>query len=504
MKSVNAGFLITALLLTGCSTFEVATSQKRKEIQDNAKDTIEGAKTFEPKFGPMARINEIDAFYAPKLQAQEKEKPDWYFKKWRGNYRSFTLNQFMLMLQDKHGVNMRYLDGLDGDKKFSMIHDGTVGEALDKVQLATAYGYTVEGDVITWSKYITDFIDISTFPGIESYRIGKEDAKDSQQRQQGMGNTIISDTGISDDGSYSSLLMEENSPLASILTTANMLKSQEGTVTVDYSTTSLVIRDYPENVRRVRNFIKQQNTRLTAQAVFDIMIVDYVKSQGDEVAVNFEVIKNDLASSGIQALSTNFASSLVSSITPTVFTYTKKEGKYAGATAFIESLKSRGAVLNVINPSLVVTNNRVSKIVDSADRSYLASAGSSATANVGQTEILIPGIVKTGLQLWALADIDLNEGSVFAKVANSFSDLVEIESASSGNATIQTPSTNSNEFDQTFHIKDGETILLGGLGTSRQEVTENTGGTLGLGGEKGTRFVETETLILITPRIIRK
>jgi hypothetical protein len=35
-------------------------------------------------------------------------------------------------------------------------------------------------------------------------------------------------------------------------------------------------------------------------------------------------------------------------------------------------------------------------------------------------------------------------------------------------------------------------------------VTENTGGSLGIGGEKGVKYVETETLILITPRIIRK
>jgi len=81
--------------------------------------------------------------------------------------------------------------------------------------------------------------------------------------------------------------------------------------------------------------------------------------------------------------------------------------------------------------------------------------------------------------------------------------LVELSTASSGNASIQTPSTNTNQFKQPFSLKDGETILLGGLGTSRHEVSENVGGFFGLGGEKGNKVVETQTLILVTPRIIR-
>jgi type IVB pilus formation R64 PilN family outer membrane protein len=319
-----------------------------------------------------------------------------------------------------------------------------------------------------------------------------------------MGDTVISDTGISEDGSFSMLELKGNDVLQNIYDVAIMLKSEEGRLTLDKSTTSIVVRDFPENVRRIKDYITTQNARITAQAVFDIMIIDYIKTSGDEVTFNIDLIRNDLASAGIQSLTTGFASSLIGSITPTVLTYTRKEGKYAGASAILAALKSRGAVLNVINPSLIVTNNRISKIVDSSDRAYLASAGSSQTANVGQTAILTPGIVKTGLKLWALADINLKDDSIMAKVANSFSDLVDISTASSGGSTIQTPSTSTNEFDQTFFMHDGETILLGGLGTNRQEVTENTGGALGIGGEKGVKYIETETLILITPRIIRK
>jgi type IVB pilus formation R64 PilN family outer membrane protein len=502
MKIIKLILLSTLLVLSSCSSFDVATSKSRTEIQDNATETIREAKSYKPEFTSMSRISYVKSFYVPELREREKEKPSWFFEKLRGNYKQFTLQKFMLQLQQLHSVNARYLDGLNFQKPFSMVHDGTVGEALAKVELATAYGYEVEGDVITWSKFVTDYIDIASIPGVESFQIGSESTGSSDVQK--LGNTIISDTGISDDGSFSMLKLQENDVLKNILNVAEMLKSEEGRLSLDVSTTSIVVRDFPENVRRIRDYITSQNARLTAQAVFDIMIVDYIKTSGDEVAFNLDLIRNDLAASGIESLTTGFTSSIIGSIAPTVLTYTRKEGKYAGASAILEALKSRGAVLNVINPSLIVTNNRISKIVDSSDRAYLASSGSSQTANVGQTEFLIPGIVKTGLKLWALADINLKDNSIMAKVANSFSDLVEISSASSGGSTIQTPSTSTNEFDQTFFMHDGETILLGGLGTNRQEVTENTGGALGIGGEKGVKYVETETLILITPRIIRK
>jgi type IVB pilus formation R64 PilN family outer membrane protein len=494
--------LIFLSVLSACSSFDVASSKSRKDIQNTASDTINVAKSHKPEFTSMSRITNVKGFYVPELMEREKEKPSWFFKPIRGNYKQMTLSKFMLQLQTLHGVNARYLDGLDLNKTFSMVHDGSVGEALSKVELATAFGYEVEGDVITWSKYVTEYIDISTIPGVESFQLGSK-AKKSGAPQK-LGDTVISDTGISEDGSFSMLELKGNDVLQNIFDVATMLKSEEGRLALDKSTTSLVVRDFPENVRRIKDYITTQNARITAQAVFDIMIIDYIKTSGDEVTFNIDLIRNDLASAGIQSLTTGFASSLIGSITPTVLTYTRKEGKYAGASAILEALKSRGAVLNVINPSLIVTNNRISKIVDSSDRAYLASSGTSQTANVGQTAILTPGIVKTGLKLWALADINLKDDSIMAKVANSFSDLVEISTATSGGSTIQTPSTSTNEFDQTFFIHDGETILLGGLGTNRQEVTENTGGALGIGGEKGVKYVETETLILITPRIIRK
>ena len=493
----------------GCSTIDVITSEARTDIQSNANKAIDEVKSYEYKSDAMSRITRIPRYYVPELKESEKQKPDWFFFDFSGNYNSLSLNAFMLELQTLYGVNARYLDALNAEKRFAMSHKGTVGEALEKVQLATSYGFNVEGDTVSWSKYVTEFIDISSVPGIEAFRIGTIDQQSGQQGQGGqggnaLGGAIVTDTGISQDTSYASIELEESNPLNSILTTANMLKSEDGKINLDLATTSLVVKDFPENVRQIKEFATKQNARLTAQAVFDIMIIDYVKSKGDEVAVNFEAIKNDLSSSGIQTLTSNFASSLISSVSPTVFTYTKREGKYAGATAFLEALKSRGLVLNTITPKIVVSNNKVSKIVDSADQSYLASSGSAATANVGQTDILIPGIVKTGLKLWAIADINLEENSVMARIDNSFSDLQEISSASSGTSTIQTPSTTSTDFSPSFYLKDGETFLLGGLGTRRQEVNENVGGFLGLGGEKGARFIETETLILVTPRIIRR
>lgn len=491
------------LLLVGCAQLENVSGESRKQVQAEANKELEEAKSFKATNDPLSRIRKVNTFYVPKLTQKEQEKPSWFFESFIGQYKSFTLAEFMLHLQGEYGLNYRFLDGINADTKFALVTTGTVGDALEKVQLATAFGFTINDDVITWSKYELAHLDISFIPGITNYRIGDDDQNTTADTELGSEDTVFTDTGISSDGSYANFSNEQSNALDSLTQAVDILKSETGEYTIDVATSTLVVRDYPENIRRIREHVYETNRRRTAQVILDIKIVDYVKSIGDEFALNWDAVVEDLGSSGVASLATGFQSSILNSSTPSVFTYTKNEGKYAGSQAIVEALKSRGVLLNVIEPSVTLMNNKVGQVFDGSDRAYLASAGTTSTANVGQSDILIPGVVRTGLRLWGVANINIKDDSIIAKISNRFSSLTELSAVSSGGSTIQTPETATKKFEQDFYVKDGETILISGLTQTRREFTENTNVSLLLGGEKATQSTVTETLILVTPRILR-
>ena len=94
--------------------------------------------------------------------------------------------------------------------------------------------------------------------------------------------------------------------------------------------------------------------------------------------------------------------------------------------------------------------------------------------------------------------------SVIGAIANKYASLVDIGSVTSDDATIQTPETTRKEFHQEFFVRDGETILLSGLRSRLSEYNSSVAGSMLFGGTKGSADTYTNTVILLTPRIITR
>jgi type IVB pilus formation R64 PilN family outer membrane protein len=495
--------LISIACVSCSNTVEVINGDKAKKIETAAKKEIAEAYKLVPKDDPLSNIEYSEDFYIPSLEENEKNRPDWFFEESDFQFKELTLYNFMIQLQREHQVNPRYLDGLDGDKPFSLFHTGPIGYALEKVKLATGFSYTIDDDVVTWSQYETAYIDISFIPGISNFRIGSQanaGSSSSDRYDSSSIDTVVTDAGVEDDTNYLNLEGEKLDSLADITKTIELLKSPKGEFNIQASSSTLYVRDLPENVKRIKEAIRAENRKATAQVFFDIKIIDYENSDGGEYGLNWDLISTNLSEAGVVSLSTDFSGSLMDG-TAAVLGYSKSSGKYAGSSAFVDALDEQGIVYNVIEPKVTLRNNRIGKVIDGSDTTYLASSGSSSTTT-SSTDILIPGIVASGLNLYAVANINLDDMSIVGAIANKYASLVDIGTVTSDDALIQTPETTRKEFHQEFYVKDGETIMLSGLTTRRSEYSSSVAGSMLFGGTKGSVDSYANTIILLTPRIL--
>jgi hypothetical protein len=137
-------------------SFEASNSKAKKDSQNTVLDLINDANSKKPQSTSTSRISHVNSAYVPNLAGRSKEALSWLFESLQGNYKQLPLNKFMLQLKTLYGIDVRYLFGVDFNTPFSMVHDGTIGEALEKIEGATRFSYEVEDDVITWSRNVTD------------------------------------------------------------------------------------------------------------------------------------------------------------------------------------------------------------------------------------------------------------------------------------------------------------------------------------------------------------
>ncbi|MCS6271899.1 hypothetical protein G3489_19680 [Shewanella baltica] len=493
--------LVSATLVAGCAS----SVSSFKDVQAEGQKRVSDAKEFAIKDSKLPHIRYSDDFYVPELKERDQDKPQWFVEPTEGSYLDYTLEEVMRDVLARRGVNIRYLDGLEPNRKFSLVHKGTIGELLDKISFATKYSYQLDGDLLTWSKFKTAEFDISFIAGKTEYLFGsKENSQGNSNANSGGGavNTVVTDTGFSTSDEYINFSTKDLSIWDDLKKSLELLKSGEGKFVINQATSTVMIKDYPDNVAAIAKYLRGENSKLTQMVAVDLQIIEYTSEEGDQRGINWNVIKQDLASGGVFGLQTSFNNLIQDDLAPTILGYSKTTGKYAGSKVLINVLDKYGVVSNVSNKRIVSLNNQVSKIVKGGETGYLASSGGTATANVGSQDNLVPGILKTGTAIFMLPNAV--DDQVIIQLSSKITRLENLRTVESGEKAIETPETANSDLFLKFAVKDGQTLLISGSSDDRHEYEENsTAGLLLLGGELGGKKSTKETIMLLTPRIIR-
>jgi type IVB pilus formation R64 PilN family outer membrane protein len=177
--------------------------------------------------------------------------------------------------------------------------------------------------------------------------------------------------------------------------------------------------------------------------------------------------------------------------------------QYSGSQVAVQALATLGNVTQVFSRSAMSMNGQPAPIQVAQQTSYLAENSTTSTANVGSTSGLIPGTVTTGFTAMFLPRID--NGRVLLGMNMTISNLVSLDTITSGSESIQVPTVDSSTFQQSVSLKPGQTLLLTGYSQSGDNTTRNGVGSPYmplLGGGANASTTKQMIAIVITAKIL--
>uniref|UniRef100_E6QGP7 PilN n=1 Tax=mine drainage metagenome TaxID=410659 RepID=E6QGP7_9ZZZZ len=290
---------------------------------------------------------------------------------------------------------------------------------------------------------------------------------------------------------------------------AQTVAGQGAQVEADGSTGTITVTGTPPQIRHVRDWVKGLSRQLERQVAITVHVYNVTvnneqnyglnlagafQSLGKQYGVSLQGVAPPTPTGGTQPFS--LGANILNSATGAL-------GQWQGSSVAVQALATLGHVSQVFSKSTISLNGQPAPIQVAQQTGYLAESSTTQTANVGATNGLIPGTVTTGFTAMFLPRVI--DGKILLGMNMTISNLVGIQTISSGGNSIQVPTVDSSTFQQSVKLKPGQTLLLTGYSQAGGSTTRNGVGSpylplLGGGADASTS--KQMIAIVITARIL--
>lgn len=254
----------------------------------------------------------------------------------------------------------------------------------------------------------------------------------------------------------------------------------------DVNTNSVIIVTSPENRALLKNILEQLD-RIPEQVMIETVIVEASLDATNKLGVEWNFAGNNKVSSafGVQA----------DTAQPQGLNYTLTGAQYG---AFLKAVNTDTRFEVLSTPRIFTSNNSTAEINISQSLPYVLSSRTDVTGNLQFNYAFLD----VGIILTVTPRITSN-GYVTMDVTQTANDLVSYTS-------FNAPIVNQREAQTTVSVKDGETIVLGGIIKNSKTTTKNKIPILGDIPLFGSLFrsttnnnLKTELLVFLTPHVVR-
>ncbi|MFH1459227.1 MAG: secretin N-terminal domain-containing protein [Candidatus Omnitrophota bacterium] len=271
-----------------------------------------------------------------------------------------------------------------------------------------------------------------------------------------------------------------------------IIPKQEGEVFVDERTNSLVVRAIPETIDKIDMLVKNWDKR-SQQVLIEAKIMEISLDKSSGLGVNWEY----LSTTGEDAVSVSgsLPASIATGGTLRVGTLSKDQYQVT-----LQALESSTDTNILSNPRIVVLNNNEANILVGSSEPYLVTYIDKETST--QTEET--KFIDVGIKLNVLPRIS-DDDFITLKIHPEVSSARRVAEVNNSLAVDTT------QADTTVVVKDGKTIVLGGLIKDTESLVESKIPVLGNIPLLGVFFrsrarsdVKKEIVVFITPHIIKQ
>lgn len=312
----------------------------------------------------------------------------------------------------------------------------------------------------------------------------------------------------------------------------------------------LVVRAYPNELRAVEQYLRATQTVVERQVMLEAKILEVALSEKFQSGVNWSSFggRNNRLTAGVAQPGSLLRNTEVPVNIGTT-TMADVAGSYselydgnntvlaglggviaasalgngfvglafqtANFAALLSFLETQGSVSVLSSPRIATINNQKAVLKVGTDELYvtnITTTSTSTTSGTTATPSLTLQPYFSGISLDVTPQID-DEGNIILHVHPAISSVAErnkvIDLGSMGSFTLPLASSSVNETDSIVRVQDGNIVAIGGLMTQEQS-SDRSGlpGTVNspagaLLGQRGSKSVKRELVILLKPTIIR-
>lgn len=277
--------------------------------------------------------------------------------------------------------------------------------------------------------------------------------------------------------------------------------SAQGMFSLNESTGLLTVRDRPDVLARIQEYVSRVNDNFARQVTIDVAVYRVAVNDSDRKGMNLQLaIMTRAGRLGFQLWNPRNESTPPGTFVMAV--PSNANSQWAGSHAFLDLLSSIGQASIVTSSTLHTINNQPVPMRVVRRLNYLREVARSGSGD-DVTATLTPGELEVGFSMQMLPHVQENGRDLVMQVMMTLSALDRMDTFASAGNSIQLPQISSRDFLQRVWLQSGQSLVLVGFEHDEQR-SDNSGmlgtGTWFMGNQAATRQRE-RLVIVLTPSV---
>ncbi|MBQ7456171.1 MAG: hypothetical protein IJS54_00965 [Desulfovibrio sp.] len=351
-------------------------------------------------------------------------------------------------------------------------YTGPVRGLLDTIAAQSGYGweYNQKPPRIVFAKTMVKTFVLKTAPG--SVRFGTRVTNQSRETDHGR---HFSQNTVQHATASAQIAQDYQGDLSfdafgdTVAAVRGML-TKKGVVAGNPAAGTIVVRDTPESLRRIGQYIEQMNALFARQVAMKVHV--YALETSDDARVGFDVsallpklsVGANHAQMALGALARGSGLGTAQALV--------LDGQLAGSEAMLTALKEFGYARQITSAGIVTLNNQPAPVEAIQKVNYLAGQTTERT-DYGTETSLTPGEVTTGFSMTITPHI-MDGGRVVLQYNVHLATLDAMDTFESKNSHIQLPRVSTRAFSQKASMMMGQTLVLAGFQHAKESAANNT------------------------------
>lgn len=257
-----------------------------------------------------------------------------------------------------------------------------------------------------------------------------------------------------------------------ILQTVKTVAGSDAQVAVDPSFMSVTVTGTPMQVHNVEVWVKGISDHTSQKVLITMQTYRVTLSNEDYIDWNPQTIIKKMSSAYGFSFTGAGAPPVAGSLAPAVISATAGAGsRLNGSQVAFSALSSLGNVKEGIVQSTMTLNGQPSIIQVGNNRTYVASNGSTQTANVGTSTQMTPGVASSGFTVKFTPNV-IN-GMVYLDMDLNNITLNAIDQITSNGEIMQLPNISPTLITESTALRPGEAMLLSSITIDNTSTTHS-------------------------------